>query len=149
MCIQRTRRQYTGRGLRFCAMSLSDPRNALPSLDEMREAVNARFGCRPCTWQLEAALTQLNGRDLLTIAPTGCGKTLTFWIPLLFNGNGITIVITPLIVLGEKNVKELSDVSISAINLSSATISDETFQVLLIPGTFCLIHTMIFRKSKR
>jgi superfamily II DNA helicase RecQ len=126
-------------------MALSDPSDALPSLDEMREAVNARFGCSPCTWQLEAALTQLSGRDLLTLVPMGSGKMLTFWIPLLFNGDGITIVITPLIVLGEKNVKELSDVSISAINLTSASISDETFKVLLIPGVFCLIHTTIFR----
>ncbi|KAI9431014.1 hypothetical protein H4582DRAFT_1766967, partial [Lactarius indigo] len=57
--------------------------------------------------------------DLVTLAPTGSGKTLTFWMPLLFNRNGITIVITPLIVLGDKYVAELSAVSIPAINLAS------------------------------
>ncbi|KAH9032208.1 P-loop containing nucleoside triphosphate hydrolase protein, partial [Lactarius hengduanensis] len=62
------------------------------------------------------------------LAPTGSGKTLTFWIPLLFNEDGITIVITPLIVLGEKNVKELLDVSITAINLTTTSASDETFK---------------------
>ena len=103
---------------------------ALPSLDEMREAVNKCFGFVPCTWQLKAALTQLGQRDLVTLAPTGSGKTLTFWIPLLFNGDGITIVITPLIVLGEKNVKELSDVSIAAINLTTTSTSEEAFKVL-------------------
>ncbi|KAH9040343.1 P-loop containing nucleoside triphosphate hydrolase protein [Lactarius pseudohatsudake] len=85
--------------------------SVLPSLDEMREAVNQRFGFVP-----------------LTLAPTGSGKTLTFWIPLLFNEDGITIVITPLIVLGEKNVKELLDVSIAAINLTTDSTSNETFK---------------------
>ncbi|KAH9023948.1 P-loop containing nucleoside triphosphate hydrolase protein [Lactarius pseudohatsudake] len=94
----------------------------------MREAVNQHFGFVPCTWQLEAALTQLGRRDLVTLAPTGSGKTLTFWIPLLFNEDGITIVITPLIVLGEKNVKELLDVSIAAINLTTDSTSNETFK---------------------
>ncbi|KAH9029179.1 P-loop containing nucleoside triphosphate hydrolase protein [Lactarius hengduanensis] len=79
--------------------------SVLPSLDEMREA-----------------------RDLVTLAPTGSGKTLTFWIPLFFNEDGITIVITPLIVLGEKNVNELLDVSIAAINLTTTSASDETFK---------------------
>jgi ATP-dependent helicase YprA (DUF1998 family) len=49
-----------------------------PSLDQMREVVNGRFGFTPCAWQLEAALTQLRQQDLVTLAPTGSGKTLTF-----------------------------------------------------------------------
>ncbi|KAH9060566.1 P-loop containing nucleoside triphosphate hydrolase protein [Lactarius vividus] len=94
----------------------------------MRRAVKDRFGFFPCTWQLKAALTQSEGNDLLTLAPTGSGKTLTFWIPLLFNGDGISIVVTPLNVLGEKNVSELSLVSIPAINLTRSSASDRTFK---------------------
>ncbi|KAH9009872.1 P-loop containing nucleoside triphosphate hydrolase protein [Lactarius hengduanensis] len=94
----------------------------------MRRAVKDRFGFFPCTWQLKAALTQLEGNDLLTLAPTGSGKTLTFWIPLLFNGDGISIVVTPLNVLGEKNVTELSLVSIPAVNLTRSSASDRTFK---------------------
>ena len=75
-------------------------------------------------------LTQLMGRDLVTLAPTGSGKTLTFWIPFLFNEDGITVVITPLNILGENNIKELSDVSIAAINLTLTSASDEAFKVL-------------------
>ncbi|KAI9466166.1 P-loop containing nucleoside triphosphate hydrolase protein [Lactarius psammicola] len=100
----------------------------LPSLEAMRAVVKDRFGFFPCKWQLEAALTQLEKRDLVTLAPTGSGKTLTFWIPLLFNGDGITIVITPLNILGNKNVVELSAVSIPAINLTMATASEITFK---------------------
>jgi superfamily II DNA helicase RecQ len=116
----------------FClyVMASPDPTADLPSLDEMREAVKERFGFFPCTWQLNAALTQLKQNDLVTLAPTGSGKTLTFWIPLLFNEDGITIVVTPLIVLGEKNVSKLSLVSIPAINLTTSSASDKTFKVL-------------------
>jgi superfamily II DNA helicase RecQ len=111
-------------------MASLDPTIGLPSLDAMREAVKECFGFFPCTWQLKAALTQLEQNDLVTLAPTGSGKTLTFWIPLLFNGDGIIIIISPLIVLGEKNVDELSLVSIPAINLTTTSASDDTFKVI-------------------
>lgn len=106
------------------------PTGDLPSLEAMRMAVKDRFGFFPCRWQLEAALTQLAQQDLVTLAPTGSGKTLTFWIPLLFNAGGITILVTPLVVLGDKNVAELSAVSIPAINLTAESTSDATFKVV-------------------
>jgi superfamily II DNA helicase RecQ len=112
-------------------MALHNSTSDLPSLANVRETVNKRFGFTPCTWQLEAALTQLRRQDLVTLAPTGSGKTLTFWIPLLFDKDGISVVITPLNVLGEKNVKELADVSITAINLTTTSASDEAFKVVL------------------
>ena len=119
-------------------MASDDPPYVLPTVDEMREAVSERFGLIPCTWQLEAALTQLGQRDLLTLAPMGSGKTLTFWIPLLFNDDGVTIVITLLTVLGEKNIKELSDMSIAAVNLTTTSASDETFKVILLYLNFTI-----------
>ncbi|KAF8264330.1 P-loop containing nucleoside triphosphate hydrolase protein [Lactarius quietus] len=114
----------------------------------MREAVKERFGFFPCTWQLKAALIQLEQNDLVTLAPTGSRKTLTFWIPLLFNGDGLIIVVTPLIVLGEKNVGELSFrlrhnislVSILAINLTSSSVLDETFKDIE-SLKFCVVIT--------
>ena len=117
-----------------CMMASDDPpsvllSSVLLSVDEMQGTVNKCFGVLPYTWRLEAALTQLRQRDLLTLAPTGSGKTLTFWILLLFNGDGVTIVIMPLTVLGEKNVNELMKASIAAINLTPASASDKAFKV--------------------
>ena len=107
------------------------PSNDLPSSETIRVAVKEKFGFFPCKWQVEAALTQLQQRDLILLASTGSGKTLTFWIPLLFNEGGITIVVTPLVVLGDKNVVELSAVSIPAVNCTSESMTEDTFKVVL------------------
>ncbi|KAG1793785.1 hypothetical protein EV424DRAFT_1335765, partial [Suillus variegatus] len=56
-------------------------------------------------------------KDVVTISPTGSGKTLTFWIPLLLNVGGVIIIVTPLNILGEKNQKEAEALGFSAINL--------------------------------
>ncbi|TFK20869.1 P-loop containing nucleoside triphosphate hydrolase protein, partial [Coprinopsis marcescibilis] len=59
---------------------------------------------------------------------TGLGKTLTFFAPLLFNNNGIKIIITALNVLGEKNEQELKELGINAINITAATNMQQTFK---------------------
>ncbi|KAH9014978.1 P-loop containing nucleoside triphosphate hydrolase protein [Lactarius pseudohatsudake] len=139
--------------------SLLDSAVDLPSLNDMQEAVKDCFGLSPCTWQLKASLTQLEGNDLLTLASTGSGKTLTFWIPLLFNWDGVSIIITPLNVLGEKNVDELLLVSIPAVNLTTSSASDRTFKEIeslkyriIITSLECILTDWRFLdlwKSKR
>ncbi|KAG0691991.1 P-loop containing nucleoside triphosphate hydrolase protein, partial [Suillus ampliporus] len=71
---------------------------------------------------------QLDQKDVITIAPTGAGKTLTFWIPLLFNNNDIVILITTLNGLGDQNIKELQQLGISAVNVTGANATDKTIQ---------------------
>ncbi|KAJ7240892.1 hypothetical protein C8J57DRAFT_958654, partial [Mycena rebaudengoi] len=41
--------------------------------------------------------------DVVCISATGSGKTLTFWLPLLFKPDGIQIVISPLNILRQQN----------------------------------------------
>ena len=48
----------------------------------------------------------LQCKDVVSIALTGSGKTLTFLMPLLFNGGKVTIVVTALNVLGDQLVKK-------------------------------------------
>ncbi|KAG1785764.1 P-loop containing nucleoside triphosphate hydrolase protein [Suillus plorans] len=100
----------------------------IPSIATIRTAVHERFGFVPCNWQVQSAQAQLKKRDVVTLSPTGSGKTLTFWIPLLFNDGGITILITPLTILGDKNVIELQEVNIPVVNLSAATATDTIFE---------------------
>ncbi|KAG2045713.1 P-loop containing nucleoside triphosphate hydrolase protein [Suillus hirtellus] len=86
------------------------------------------FGFIPCNWQVQSAQAQLKKRDVVTLSPMGSSKTLIFWIPLLFNDNGITILITLLMILRDKNVIELQEVNIPVVNLSTATATDTIFK---------------------
>ncbi|KIJ05293.1 hypothetical protein PAXINDRAFT_164776 [Paxillus involutus ATCC 200175] len=68
-----------------------------PSLADVRDRGQECFGKRPCHWQIKIAIAFLKcDRDIVCIAGTGMGKTMTFWLPLLFQPSGIQIVVTPL-----------------------------------------------------
>ncbi|KIJ14136.1 hypothetical protein PAXINDRAFT_45804, partial [Paxillus involutus ATCC 200175] len=54
-------------------------------LSDLRMRTQEVFGVRPCLWQLKVVEAILKReKDVLCMAGTGMGKTLTFWIPLLF-----------------------------------------------------------------
>lgn len=89
-----------------------------------------RLGFRACSFQLQSGHLQLLGKNISTFFPTGAGKTLTFWIALLFNDNGIQILVTPLNPLGEKNVCEIAELlGILSVNVTAQTATDELFTV--------------------
>jgi superfamily II DNA or RNA helicase len=50
----------------------------------------------PRTFQLQASIATLNGRDTIITAGTGCGKTLCLLIPMLLRPNTISLTISPL-----------------------------------------------------
>ena len=70
---------------------------------------------------IEAAL---QNKDLLTIMPTGGGKSLCFQLPALLR-NGMTIVVSPLIALMQDQVDALQDNGIDATYLNSTLEYDE------------------------
>ena len=75
----------------------------------------------------------LNKQDVLTILPTGGGKSLCYQLPTLLM-DGVTVVISPLIALMQDQIKALNDLNISAEMISSSQTSDEnsfTMQKLL------------------
>ncbi|KAI0667408.1 hypothetical protein C8Q78DRAFT_952629, partial [Trametes maxima] len=73
--------------------------------------------CQKCniptlrSFQITHALDLVNGKDLFLVIVPGMGKTLIMAAPLLvsqFNGErGIALVIVPLKILTEQQVKEL------------------------------------------
>ncbi|KAJ7773935.1 P-loop containing nucleoside triphosphate hydrolase protein, partial [Mycena metata] len=100
-------------------------------LSEIRDKVQAVFGYRPCLWQLKVVRAILKrDKDVASIATTGSGKTLTFWMPLLFIPDGIQIVVTPLNILGKQNVDSLAKVGISAVTITAETATAENFQAI-------------------
>ncbi|EPT02387.1 hypothetical protein FOMPIDRAFT_1084618, partial [Fomitopsis schrenkii] len=86
----------------------------LPTLDGIRAKTLAELKCDPCRWQSMSTLASLEGKkDVVTVAPTGSGKTLTFWMPLLFRDDGIQLVVTPLNILGTQNEGDLAKLGIA------------------------------------
>jgi ATP-dependent DNA helicase RecQ len=66
--------------------------------------------------QLSVIEAVLAGKDVLTLLPTGAGKSICYQIPVLCK-EGIGIVISPLIALMQDQVKDLKSKNITAINL--------------------------------
>jgi superfamily II DNA helicase RecQ len=64
--------------------------------EEVQDQVEAVFGFRPCLWQICVLRAILNGNDVITIAPMGSGKSMTYWMPVLFIKYGISVIVTPL-----------------------------------------------------
>ena len=88
--------------------------------DEKRRVLKEVFGFdefRPGQEQAVDAL--LAGRNVLTVMPTGSGKSLCFQLPALIRG-GITIVVSPLVALMHDQVAalRLAGVGADAINSS-------------------------------
>lgn len=85
------------------------------------------------SFQEEVVDCILAKQDVLTILPTGGGKSLCYQLPTLLM-NGTTVVISPLIALMQDQIKALNDLNINADMISSATSNDEnsfTLQKLL------------------
>ncbi|KAG2743118.1 P-loop containing nucleoside triphosphate hydrolase protein [Suillus brevipes Sb2] len=102
-----------------------------PSLALICARIEEVFGRRACLWQLRVAEAfLLRDRDIICIAGTGKGKTLTFWMPLLFDSTSIQVVITPLNLLGEQNVVDLKRAGISAISIHADTATAHNFQAI-------------------
>lgn len=105
---------------------------SIPSVDEIRGKALEVFEKRPCLWQANICQAVLKGtRDVISIAGTGMGKTLTFWLPLLFRPNGVQIVVTPLNILGQQNVETLRKAQVESIFISGQTESFIHYRVRL------------------
>lgn len=89
------------------------------------EVLRSTFGVssfRP--GQEQAADALLDRRDLLCILPTGAGKSLCWQLPAVMMG-GLTIVISPLIVLMHDQVRHLRDKGIPSVHLDSLMTDEE------------------------
>ena len=106
---------------------------SVPSLATLRELTLSKFHRNACNFQLEFARAVLEGKKhVLLQAGCGMGKTLGFWIPLLIRTSGFLIVVTPLTLLGDQHVENLTKVGIAAVNIDADTVSScpHVFEVI-------------------
>ena len=79
--------------------------------------------------QKEGIEAILNKQDLVMILPTGGGKSLVYQLPTMM-GDGVTVVISPLIALMQDQVAALQAQKIPAAMLSSALDFEQTNDVI-------------------
>lgn len=103
---------------------------AKPRLERALKAIwGAERELKP--FQVEALRAVLAGRDVLTLAPTGAGKSLTYQLPALLR-QGCTLVISPLIALIRDQVTTLREKGLSVVNcLVSGMSAAEQEEVLV------------------
>ena len=91
--------------------------------------------------QLAVIEAVVKGKDVLTLLPTGAGKSLCFQIPTLFN-KGICVVISPLIALMQDQVKDLKEKNISAVALGGQITEEAQNEILkeALEGKFRFIY---------
>lgn len=71
----------------------------------------------------------LNGQDVLALLPTGGGKSLCYQIPAMA-GEGLCIVVSPLIALIQNQVQQLKDIGIKSIALTGGISKEELNNLL-------------------
>lgn len=103
------------------------------SIERIRAVSQEKFKKRPCLWQVKAAQKLLEGRDVVCCVRTGAGKTLSFWLPIAMSmeegEEKISVVVTPLNLLGKQNESQLVEAGIPAIAVSRLNARRETFKV--------------------
>jgi ATP-dependent DNA helicase RecQ len=77
---------------------------------------------RPGQGEIVAAV--LSGDPVLAVMPTGSGKSLCYQLPALL-GDGLTLVVSPLIALMRDQVGQMRELGLAAASLNSQTGEDE------------------------
>ncbi len=93
--------------------------------------------------QLETMAAALRGQDVLTILPTGGGKSLCYQLPALLDERGVTLVISPLIALMKDQVDSLPpDLRRRATTINSTLEGDELRRRMqgMAAGRFRLVY---------
>src|SRR6266852_5861789 len=69
--------------------------------------------------QADVVDAMLAGRDVLSVAPTGSGKSISYWVPAVVEG-GLTMVVSPLIALMKDQVDRLTERGVAATFINSS-----------------------------
>jgi ATP-dependent DNA helicase Q1 len=57
----------------------------------------------------------MDDRDIVCVMPTGGGKSLTYQLPAVIGGKGVTVVISPLLALIWDQVRALKDYGVECV----------------------------------
>ncbi|HEY1456141.1 MAG TPA: ATP-dependent DNA helicase RecQ [Candidatus Dormibacteraeota bacterium] len=94
-------------------------------MERAEQALREVFGLgafRP--GQADVVEAMLAGRDVLSVAPTGSGKSISYWVPAVVGG-GLTMVVSPLIALMKDQVDRLTARGVPATFINSSVEREE------------------------
>ena len=100
------------------------------SMQQIEQKLEQNFGFKELRGlQKQTLQALLEGKSVLTVMPTGTGKSLCYQLPALFS-EGLILVISPLIALMQDQVQKAKSFGIKAAALNSAMSAQERENVL-------------------
>ncbi len=96
--------------------------------------------------QAEVVAAMLDGRDVLSVAPTGSGKSISYWVPAVVDG-GLTMVVSPLIALMKDQVDRLTGRGVAATFINSSV--DRSVQVDRLRRAIAGEYRLLFLAPER
>lgn len=129
------------------AAALAAPESIpVPTQDRQRleDAARRFFGFEHLlSGQAETMTLILQGQDVLTVLPTGGGKSLCYQLPALLDEQGTTLVVSPLIALMKDQVDSLpSSAQTRATTINSSLKGDELRRRMqqIVAGRYRLVY---------
>ena len=117
-------------------MTESPRTNPVWQVDAIHALVQCVFNKHTCLFQIRIAQALYAGKDIIACSPTGSGKTLTFFIPILMkkaDGKERTsIIVTPLNLLGRQMEADMKNSEITTIAVSHETAKTHVFKVCIM-----------------
>ena len=117
------------------------------SNEDVQNDVKSKTGIQSCLWQIAVVHHILEQQDVITVAATGSGKSLTYWMALLCIKYGIVLLVTPLKLLGMQFVEILTGNKITAVSMTAANTTHQLFKVRSISTYSKLISKYMDRIS--
>jgi ATP-dependent DNA helicase RecQ len=96
--------------------------------------------------QADVVAAMLAGRDVLSVAPTGSGKSISYWVPAVVEG-GLTMVVSPLIALMKDQVDRLTERGVAATFINSSV--ERTEQVDRLRKAIAGDYRLLFLAPER
>ncbi|KAJ3768391.1 P-loop containing nucleoside triphosphate hydrolase protein [Lentinula raphanica] len=115
-------------------LSTSTAQSSPPNWDakHVRELGQKIFSKRLCWRQIKPALALHEGKDVVNIAGTGSGKTITFLLCLLMaldDGKDVMVFgVTSLIMIGKQLEKQLETVGVGSVNLHAENNNPDIYE---------------------
>jgi len=101
-----------------------------PWTDELHNANRNVFGNLSFRSQQEEAINAvMSGKDVFVLMPTGGGKSLCYQLPSIL-GDGVTVVVSPLVSLIQDQVQHLRKLGINAAAMVASQTADERSEVM-------------------